>query len=393
MTDLLSASFLVAGSAICLLAAVGVLRLPDFFMRMHAATKAGVAGCGLVLISIGFAFPSAAMWAKIAIAVAFLLLTTPIAGHLLGRAGYVAGVQLWRGTTSDELRGELQRGNFDRLAGIPTTGSARAAPQAPNASRPITRIVLGLANGPDRHAAISQAIALAKAHEAELLTLAIIDMAVMNASPVRNSVSTNPSQLRSGPIEMARRSLADALESFEQAAASAGVAFRVRMEEGDPARILAGYQGPGSLVLIGLNGWFDHGASGGSVDPISQLVHRGNRPLILASGSPAQVRRINFLHDGSARSDATWEWLIALDPWPQAALNLIPDFSADDERLDRARQVARGMKRYFEDDQKNLQGVIAESQVVVFGNGGHAKWFRKSDARHRLHDAPITVFG
>ena len=114
ITSVLSAIFLVSGAAICLLASVGLLRLPDFFMRMHAVTKAGVVGSGLVLIGVALAYPSTGMAIKVAIAIAFLLLTTPVAGHLLARAGYVAGVPLWRGTVQDQLDGELPRGDFDR---------------------------------------------------------------------------------------------------------------------------------------------------------------------------------------------------------------------------------------------------------------------------------------
>ncbi|HRN89434.1 monovalent cation/H(+) antiporter subunit G [Hyphomicrobium sp.] len=114
MMDWIGAFFLVFGAAVCLVAAIGVLRFPDFFMRMHAATKAGVAGAGLVLIGIGFAAPSLEIAIKIALANLFLLLTIPVAGHLLGRAGYVAGVPLWGATQRDELSGVLSRGVFDR---------------------------------------------------------------------------------------------------------------------------------------------------------------------------------------------------------------------------------------------------------------------------------------
>lgn len=124
ITSLLSAIFLISGSAICLLASVGMLRLPDFFMRMHAATKAGVVGSGLVLIGVAFAYPSPGMAIKVAIAVAFLLLTTPVAGHLLARAGYVAGVPMWHGTVQDRLDGELPRGDFDRH---PPAGDVKAS--------------------------------------------------------------------------------------------------------------------------------------------------------------------------------------------------------------------------------------------------------------------------
>ena len=123
ITSVLSVIFLVAGAAICLLASIGLLRLPDFFMRMHAATKAGVVGSGLVLIGVALAYPSMGMAIKVAIAVAFLLLTTPVAGHLLARAGYVAGVPLGRGTVQNQLDGELPRGDFDRH---PSKGDAKA---------------------------------------------------------------------------------------------------------------------------------------------------------------------------------------------------------------------------------------------------------------------------
>lgn len=110
-----SASLLVfVGALISFVASVGVLRLPDFFMRMHAATKAGVGGAGFVMLGVGLSEGSLEVWCKVLFVIFFLLLTTPIAGHLLGRAGYVAGVPLWRGTVRDELGSALQRGSFER---------------------------------------------------------------------------------------------------------------------------------------------------------------------------------------------------------------------------------------------------------------------------------------
>lgn len=127
----IGAAFLVAGAAICLVAAIGVLRLPDFFLRMHAATKAGMAGAGLVLIGVAFVEASVTLAIKVALANVFLLFTLPVAGHLLGRAGYVAGVRLWPGTQEDDLKGVLPRGTFDHppdgdapSAGSGTTGAS-----------------------------------------------------------------------------------------------------------------------------------------------------------------------------------------------------------------------------------------------------------------------------
>src|SRR5699024_1420571 len=94
------------------IAAWGVLRLPDFFMRMHAATKAGVVGPSLLLIGAGFHHPSWSSWIKIGFAVLFLFMTTPIAAHLLGKAGYLSGVGLWNGTSRNDLRKVLPTSPF-----------------------------------------------------------------------------------------------------------------------------------------------------------------------------------------------------------------------------------------------------------------------------------------
>ncbi|HRO59118.1 MAG TPA: monovalent cation/H(+) antiporter subunit G [Burkholderiaceae bacterium] len=119
--------FLLLGAVVSLLAAIGVLRLPDFFMRMHAATKAGVVGCGLVLVAVGFVDGTLATWVKIAIAIFFMLLTTPVAGHLLGRAAYVGGAPFWSGTNEDRLQDVLPRGRFKGVSLPGEPGDENAA--------------------------------------------------------------------------------------------------------------------------------------------------------------------------------------------------------------------------------------------------------------------------
>lgn len=108
----LSLLFVLLGSIITFMAALGVMRLPDFFMRMHAATKAGVVGPSLLLIGAGFYEPSVETSIKIALAVLFLLMTTPIASHLLGKAGFLGGAKLWQGTTHNDLKKALPKQEF-----------------------------------------------------------------------------------------------------------------------------------------------------------------------------------------------------------------------------------------------------------------------------------------
>lgn len=109
----LSAFCLLSGSVVTFIAALGVLRLPDFYMRMHAATKAGVVGPSLILMGAGFYEPSLSGWIKIALAILFLFMTTPIAAHLLGKAGFIGGVQVWEGTSRNDLNPVLPASTFN----------------------------------------------------------------------------------------------------------------------------------------------------------------------------------------------------------------------------------------------------------------------------------------
>lgn len=122
----LSAFFVLSGAIITCIAAWGVLRLPDFFMRMHAATKAGVVGPSLLLVGAGFYDPSWVSWAKIALAILFLFMTTPIAAHLLGKAGFLGGAGLWEGTSRNDLGDELLPSAFVETD-APVEGEAPAA--------------------------------------------------------------------------------------------------------------------------------------------------------------------------------------------------------------------------------------------------------------------------
>lgn len=115
MREWIAGTLLLIGGIIILIAGIGVLRLPDFFTRMHAATKAGAAGSGFILLGVAAMHPELATWGKAAVAILFLLMTTPIAGHLLGRAAYLGGVSLWDGTTEDRLEEALRRGRFNEV--------------------------------------------------------------------------------------------------------------------------------------------------------------------------------------------------------------------------------------------------------------------------------------
>jgi len=104
-TEIIAGLLLLAGAAFVLVSAIGVVRFPDVYMRMHAATKAGTLGAGLMLGAASIVFGDLGITVRSFVVFFFLLLTAPVAAHVLGRAAYYAGVPRWERTRLDELAG------------------------------------------------------------------------------------------------------------------------------------------------------------------------------------------------------------------------------------------------------------------------------------------------
>lgn len=86
MLDVITGLFLLAGGFFALIAAIGVLRLPDVLMRMHASTKAGILGSSLILIGGAIHLAEAEITVRVIAIILFLMLTAPIGAHMIGRA-------------------------------------------------------------------------------------------------------------------------------------------------------------------------------------------------------------------------------------------------------------------------------------------------------------------
>jgi multicomponent Na+:H+ antiporter subunit G len=91
-TDVVAAVLLLAGSALTLLGAIGVNRLGDYLSRTHAATKPGTLGVVLSLAGAMLRVDGVSMQTKLALAMAFQLLTAPVAAHLMAGAARRAGI-------------------------------------------------------------------------------------------------------------------------------------------------------------------------------------------------------------------------------------------------------------------------------------------------------------
>ena len=95
----IAAILLIVGSVLCALAVLGLLRFPDLYTRMHAASKAGPLGAGLILLAVGVASADWAVAIRCVLGFLFLILTSPVSAHLLARAALKTGIQPDNGTS------------------------------------------------------------------------------------------------------------------------------------------------------------------------------------------------------------------------------------------------------------------------------------------------------
>lgn len=88
---LVTSACLVIGGAFAIVGALGILRFPDVYTRMHSASKAGTLGSGFCLLAVAVWADDFGVTTRALAGVLFFLLTAPISAHLLARAALIAG--------------------------------------------------------------------------------------------------------------------------------------------------------------------------------------------------------------------------------------------------------------------------------------------------------------
>ncbi len=95
MVTVIAAILVLLGGVFTAVAGIGILRLPDVYMRMHAATKVGTLGSGLILVGVGLHFADPGVVLRCVLIFVFLMLTSPIGAHMIGRAALRIGIVPW----------------------------------------------------------------------------------------------------------------------------------------------------------------------------------------------------------------------------------------------------------------------------------------------------------
>lgn len=117
LADLAACLLMIVGSAFSLIAAIGIVRMPDLYTRMQAAAKTSTLGVGCTILAMAIHFSDVGVTTRAALVILFLFLTSPVAAHMISRAGYISGVRLWEHSVTDELSARYDRVTHELASG------------------------------------------------------------------------------------------------------------------------------------------------------------------------------------------------------------------------------------------------------------------------------------
>lgn len=103
IADYIAAVLLILGALFAFISALGLWRFPDIYCRMHAASKTGTLGSGVMLIAIAFHAGDLGTATRAVAGFVFFLLTAPISAHLLAKAAYAVGYRMANESVVDEF--------------------------------------------------------------------------------------------------------------------------------------------------------------------------------------------------------------------------------------------------------------------------------------------------
>jgi multicomponent Na+:H+ antiporter subunit G len=109
MIDFLLITCISLGTLFVLLAGLGIVRMPDLYLRISVTTKAATLGIGLILLGAALYFNELGVTSRVLAIIFFLLLTAPVGAHLIGRASYFIGIGLWKKSVMDDLEGQYEK--------------------------------------------------------------------------------------------------------------------------------------------------------------------------------------------------------------------------------------------------------------------------------------------
>ncbi len=101
--EIVSSVLILLGAIFMLISSIGMIRLPDFFIRNSASTKAVVLGVILILLGVGIHYDDIMVFIEIFAILFFVFLIAPLAAHIVSRAAVITDVKFWKKTNTEKV--------------------------------------------------------------------------------------------------------------------------------------------------------------------------------------------------------------------------------------------------------------------------------------------------
>lgn len=115
ITNLLTTAFLLFGLFFLFVGGLGLVKLPDLYNRIHAASKCVTLGISGLLIASALSLSLAPdaepihIITKVILVIIFQFVASPVGAHLLGKAAHLDGAEKYSDTITDELAEDRER--------------------------------------------------------------------------------------------------------------------------------------------------------------------------------------------------------------------------------------------------------------------------------------------
>ena len=108
MSEIIGYILITVGILFNIFGCIGLVRFPDVYNRLQAATKCVTLGTFLLLVGVALASGSGAIAAKAIVCAIFILITSPTAAHAIAKGSHAAGVKLWEKSVVDKYAEEKE---------------------------------------------------------------------------------------------------------------------------------------------------------------------------------------------------------------------------------------------------------------------------------------------
>jgi len=271
----------------------------------------------------------------------------------------------------------------------------------------IRRILVGLGGTPYTSAEVRHAVELARAHQADITGLTIVDLArIANVGPVPIGAGAAAAELVEARLETARQGIERASAALREASAAANIRCHGIAQAGDVFGELSGLWRYHDLTVVALRSLFEYGVVHDPEDMLVELVDRGVRPIFAVSREYRPIQRVLITYNGTMESASAMKHFLAIRAWPNAEVRI----ACFDMPEDRARPLLDDAQNYcqahgFATDmtwsrEDAAKGILHEAEqwaadLIVLGSSTRARILKRvfgDVALHAVKHANVPLF-